>query len=734
MASKRQGMAPVGPQRPDDGGESSLQGENELLRAEIRVAREAARITARMVVTQFEKTEAALNRFRETSGQLQAVLDAAGQISVVACDLQGRIILFNRGAELLLGYSAAEATRRLTIFDLHSPEELQRRVPTAAAWFNGARRHRSRRSANGAGGRKKGNGAGGNGNGNGNGTPDTGPNALHALAGAVCQDGLEAGEWRYVRKNGTIFPVHLSLSELRDENDRLAGYLSVGMDITERQRLEENLRRNNEELQRLDSLKSDFLSSVSHELRTPLTSIRGFVALVEKEFSRTFIPLAEEHPKASKKAARITANLQIVQQETERLTRLINNVLDLAKIEAGRVDWEESSFPLADALNQAVSAVKGQYEQKVGVGLQVRLAPDLPVIRADRDRLVQVVVNLLNNAAKFTERGRVQLRAEVGGREIKVAVEDSGVGFDSADAEAVFDKFRQVSQGDTLTDKPAGTGLGLPICKEIIEHYGGRIWAESAPGQGSTFYFSLPETLMVEPETAAAGAKEPELAPAKPVAGREAPLILVVDDEPAVRGYLSQFFQESGFRVISAADGRRGLDLARRHTPDLITMDLVMPGMSGQEAITALRRDRRTRRIPILVISVLSLQEQRQAGGDLVLAKPVDEKMLLNSVALLMARIEPLRVPGPLLLPDASSRCLLLSSGRQTTTPELLLDFAGEIEHCSPRELEARLAAGFQGMLVIPAEMIGRIDIHRLNGNEALQILVLPPSSQSGEK
>ncbi|MBW1701152.1 MAG: HAMP domain-containing histidine kinase [Deltaproteobacteria bacterium] len=249
----------------------------------------------------------------------------------------------------------------------------------------------------------------------------------------------------------------------------------------------------NRRLKELDQMKSNFLSSVSHELRTPLTSVLGFAKLIRKDFAKFFVPLAQGEEKAEKKATRINENLGIIMREGERLTRLINDVLDLAKIESGRFEWRDTVFPVGEAIKQAVQAASGQFVQKPDVKFSMNIPRDLPHIKADPDRLVQVIINLLNNAAKFTEQGHVGVDAVARADGwLEVGVHDTGTGIPPDDIDKVFNKFHQVTKGDTLKDKPNGSGLGLAICRQIIERYGGRIWAESKVGKGSKFTFILP--------------------------------------------------------------------------------------------------------------------------------------------------------------------------------------------------------------------------------------------------
>ncbi|WP_448204455.1 ATP-binding protein [Azospirillum sp. sgz302134] len=236
------------------------------------------------------------------------------------------------------------------------------------------------------------------------------------------------------------------------------------------------LRAANERLKELDRLKDEFLSTVTHELRTPLTSIR---ALTEILYDNPDIELEQRQE-----------FLGTVITESERLTRLINQVLDMAKIEAGEIDWQIEPMDLGTAVEQAAAATSQLFHER-GILLDVAIPPDLPPVRGDHDRLVQVAVNLLSNAAKFTPPGgRVALTLTAEAGMARVSVADTGPGIAPEHQSIIFERFRQV--GDTMTDKPQGTGLGLAICKRIVEHLGGRIWVESTPGAGATFAFTIP--------------------------------------------------------------------------------------------------------------------------------------------------------------------------------------------------------------------------------------------------
>jgi signal transduction histidine kinase len=250
------------------------------------------------------------------------------------------------------------------------------------------------------------------------------------------------------------------------------------------------LERANERLQQLDRLKSGFLSSVSHELRTPLTAMLGFARIVGRDFRRSIAPEIPAQGRSRLKAKRIEANLEIIQQEGERLTRLINDVLDLARIESGRMEWNDEEIQVGPCVEQAIRLMDGAPEHRRGVSLLAAVDEPLPAVRADSDRVVQVLVNLLGNALKFTEAGEVRVHARPDGRAgVLFTVEDTGPGIRDRDRERLFERFHQGGSG---RQRPPGTGLGLAICREIVEHYGGRIRAEPRRGPGSRFLFSLP--------------------------------------------------------------------------------------------------------------------------------------------------------------------------------------------------------------------------------------------------
>lgn len=245
-------------------------------------------------------------------------------------------------------------------------------------------------------------------------------------------------------------------------------------------------------LRDLSEAKSQFLTTVSHELRTPLTSILGFSKIIKKRLQERVLPVADlSNTKNARAAEQTMDNLNIVISESERLTTLINEVLDLAKIESGKAVWHREQVDIGKIIQQASANTTTIFEQK-NLRLKLDIAPNLPSMIGDSNRLLQVMINLLSNAVKFTSHGGVRVTArQQDENTILVGIADTGIGIAKAFQETIFEKFKQLSS-DTLTDKPEGTGLGLPICREIIEHHGGRIWVESSIGSGSVFWFTLP--------------------------------------------------------------------------------------------------------------------------------------------------------------------------------------------------------------------------------------------------
>jgi signal transduction histidine kinase len=289
--------------------------------------------------------------------------------------------------------------------------------------------------------------------------------------------------------------------DVTERNLALGRLKSLGRDLEARvvkrtellARQTEALSEANARLIELDALKSGFLATVTHDLRTPLTSVLGFAKLTRRDFVKEFMPFSDVSQRLAKKGARIAENLRIIENEGARLTRLVNDFLDLSKIESGRLDWHDRLVAPDEVVRMAVDAVTGEYEQNEQLVLVVEVCAALPPLRVDPDRLMQVLVNLLTNAARYAREGEVVLsvgRLASGRVEFRVA--DAGPGVPEEERERIFDKFHQVRRGDTTAGEQRGTGLGLAICKHIVERYNGEIRVESRQPRGTVFVVELP--------------------------------------------------------------------------------------------------------------------------------------------------------------------------------------------------------------------------------------------------
>ncbi len=416
----------------------------------------------------------------------------------------------------------------------------------------------------------------------------------------------------------------------------------------------------------VDRMKTDFISTVSHELRTPLTSVLGFAKLIGRSFERDIAPqLSEDKPRVQAAAKRIRDNLTIIVQEGERLTRLINDVLDIAKMESGKIEWHDQLFEMNALVQQAVDGVRGMAQGRA-LALRTELQDNLPPVLGDADRCYQVLVNLLSNAIKFTLEGEVVVSTRLlkpnetphdwrpppgspGG--LLLTVRDTGPGIPAAAMPTLFRRFHQVKD-ETSPERPKGTGLGLAICHEIITHYSGNIWVDSTLGAGSTFSFTLP--LPLTPADTPAGkmvVTVPALAEIRRHVEEAFPrmldapaTVLIVDDETSIRTLLTQELRNAGYQAIEANNGSLALALARQHQPDVIVLDVMMPDISGFDVTRVLKADPLTQDIPILILSILEDRQRGLAlGADAYLTKPVKTPTLLSTLHSLLRRAPSMR-------------------------------------------------------------------------------------------
>jgi PAS domain S-box-containing protein len=411
-----------------------------------------------------------------------------------------------------------------------------------------------------------------------------------------------AEEDEYVRADGTVFPVEITASPLLDE-DEVLGAVVVFRDVTHRREV--------------DRLKNEFLSVVSHELRTPLTSIRGSLGLLAGG------QLGELPPRAA-------SLVSVAVQNSERLTRLINDLLDIERMDSGVAPMDVITLDVRELLEAATEQIEGM---ATSVGVRVQLGRSAGRVLADEDRVIQTLMNLLGNAIKFSEPDSVVLvEAAVEGTDVHFQVIDEGRGIPPDKLESIFDRFEQVDSSDTR--QRGGTGLGLTISKGIVERLGGHIWAESVLGLGTTIHFTLP---------AAREPSRPRLAhPVRPTGG-PSPTVLVCDDDEVVVEDFSRLLRAHDFRPVGVTDGASVLEVVRRERPAVILLDLLMPGATGAQVLHALRDAPDTHDIPVVVVSGLGPEadEEVARSTDGWLLKPVSEERLVRTVAHAVSKTEP---------------------------------------------------------------------------------------------
>ena len=424
------------------------------------------------------------------------------------------------------------------------------------------------------------------------------------------------------RKDGSMFWAEISSAAYRGPAGKLLGTLSALTDITERKRVQEELVQAVDAAEDANRAKSAFLANMSHELRTPLNAILGYTEMLEEE--------AEE-----RSLEEFLPDLEKVRTAGKHLLRLINDILDLSKIEAGKMDLLVESFELP-AMLLDVRATLLPLAQKRGNTLEALFPPDIGSMRADMTRVRQVLLNLTGNAIKFTENGAVTLAARrvSEGREwIVFEVKDSGIGMTPPQLAKLFKAF---TQADVSTSrKYGGTGLGLTISRQLCHLMKGEVDVQSEQGKGSTFTVRLPASLEMptpRPATAPSGT----LAPQRiyiPRPGEGPKTVLVVDDDRAVRELLERFLVKEGFRVVTATSGEQGLRSARDLKPALITLDVVMRDLDGWQVLRTLKSDPDLAAIPVIMVTIVDDPTQASAlGADDFLMKPVDRVRLAEMI------------------------------------------------------------------------------------------------------
>jgi signal transduction histidine kinase/CheY-like chemotaxis protein len=387
--------------------------------------------------------------------------------------------------------------------------------------------------------------------------------------------------------------------------------------------------------------KSAFLANMSHELRTPLNAIIGYSEMLQEE--------AEDAGREE-----LVPDLKKILAAGRHLLGLINDVLDLSKVEAGRMEVFAERFDVAQVVQEIVTTIQ-PFTEKNQNRLEVTVPEGTGEMHSDLTKLRQILFNLLSNASKFTHQGTVRLAARRREREgapwLELRVADSGIGMAPAQLARIFEPF---TQADASTTRHfGGTGLGLAITKSFCEMLGGEISATSEPGKGSEFTVRLPAAL---PEEEAEEVEAPlrEAAPAR----ADATTVLVIDDDASARDLMRRFLGREGFRVLTAASGAEGLQLARERAPDVITLDILMPGMDGWAVLSELKAEPRLAEIPVVVVTITDDQNLGYAlGASEYMTKPIDRRQL----AAILHKYEATRGAAPVLIvdDDALSRALI---------------------------------------------------------------------------
>jgi PAS domain S-box-containing protein len=368
----------------------------------------------------------------------------------------------------------------------------------------------------------------------------------------------------------------------------------------------------------VDRMKSEFVSIVSHEMRTPMTAIKGYLELI---LMGTAVDPQTQH-----------SFLQVVKANADRLTDMVDELLDVSRIEAGRIQMRFQSISVRHTFQEVSTLLQKALGNKP-VELRLQLPDDLPNVVADPGRLMQIVTNLMSNALKYTLEGHVDVTARVAGDRLQVDISDTGIGMTEEDQAKLFTRFFRASTA--RASEISGTGLGLSITRSLIEMHGGRIWVKSAVGQGSTFSFTLP----ILPESLAQMTSAEPAPPVLIMTGGVSPKILVVDDELDTARLFRQQLETEDYTVLITAHGKDVMPLARREKPHLIVLDVLIQDTNGFEVLHQLKQDRDTQGIPVIVTSVGAEDQTGFAlGAADYLTKPITENQLLASVRKTLAR------------------------------------------------------------------------------------------------
>lgn len=459
---------------------------------------------------------------------------------------------------------------------------------------------------------------------------------LYAAAQANRPFGLE---YRFINAAGQITWVYGQSVAERDDAGSIVGYIGTLTDISDRKRAEAKLQLANEELMRATRLKDEFLANMSHELRTPLNAILGMTEGLQEE---VFGIVNDKQLNA----------LHAVEKSATHLLSLINDILDVAKIESGQVILEYSKVSVQQLCSSSLSFVKQQAFKK-NIQLHTEVAPHLDTISVDEVRIRQVLINLLTNAVKFTpEGGTVNLTVSLLPQEntsptyLHIAVTDTGIGISPENRAKLFKPFAQID--GALNRKHSGTGLGLALVKQIVELHGGKVGLTSELGVGSCFTIDLPYAPRIHLSNQA-GSLPLDRESTPPLANAptfdQPPLVLLAEDNPDNVATISSYLEAKGYRILLANNGWEAIDLSISQQPDVILMDIQMPDLDGLEAMGQIRQQSSLQDTPIIALTALAMKGDQErclaAGADYYLSKPVKLKQLDNLLKEILADRRP---------------------------------------------------------------------------------------------
>jgi PAS domain S-box-containing protein len=531
----------------------------------------------------FEQVEQRDRETRAARVQLQAVLDAATEVSVIATDAQGLITIFNRGAEKILGYSAASVLGKSPVM-FHDADEISVRAAELSLQLG---RHIE---------------------------------GFETFVAVARRSGYEVRDWTYIRQDGSRLLVSMAATAVCDSEGTVTGFLGVAVDQTARQQAA-SLEVARQAAEAASQAKSEFLSRVSHELRTPLNAMLGFAQLLE---------LDPQHPLDEHQRGRLAS----VQQAGWHLVQLIEDVLDLSRIEAGNLKVNVEPVDAKRVVDEALELVS-QAMSTSRIRLQRTHVPDTgeaPVlVQADKTRLTQVMVNLLTNAIKYNvPQGlvRVHVDASAAGR-TRIEVSDTGRGMSAVQLSRIFEPFNRLGQEQSGIQ---GTGIGLVITKRLIELMGGELGVQSEQGMGSRFTVTLATADVAHSVDTASAPSSDEIDPAAP---RRNVDVLYIEDNPVNAMLMESIVAMKPFcRLHLAGTASEGASLAARVRPDLIMLDMHLPDGSGVALLHRLQAIRGLGHTKIVAVSADATQTQVDsvlaAGATAYLTKPVSVNEVLG--------------------------------------------------------------------------------------------------------